>query len=158
MSRPRLSTPRSTAHMPPPPPARPVLAEEIPLFMRLEREVEDEFRPRMLESLQQRLQTVSDSLSIQEVPTCLQCDRPMCYHDSRPVSWMTRFGKVKVGVSRYRCKRCRQERRPLIEKLGVEPGRISGSLARLLALLGVVVPYELAAHLAWVFFGSRSMP
>jgi len=35
----------------------------------------------------------------------------------------------------------------------VEPGRISGSLARLLALLAVVGPYELAARLAWLLLG-----
>ena len=155
MSRPRRSAPLSTAHRAPLPPVRPVLAEEIPLFMRLEREVEDEFRQRMLECLQQKLQAVSDSFSIKEAPTCPQCGRPMGYHDARDVSWTTRFGKVWVCPSRYRCKRCRQESRPLIDRLGVEPGRISGSLARLLALLGVVVPYELAAYLAWVFFGVK---
>jgi hypothetical protein len=42
-----------------------------------------------------------------------------------------------------------------LDQLGVEPGRISGSLARLLALLGVIVPYELSAELAWIFFGTR---
>jgi hypothetical protein len=123
--------------------------------MQLEREVEDEFRQKMLKSLQRRLQTVSDWFSIQEAPKCPQCGRAMGYHDARKVSWTTRFGKVWVCPSRYRCKRCRQESRPLIDKLGVEPGRVSGSLARLLALLGVVVPYELAAHLAWVFLGVK---
>ncbi len=39
--------------------------------------------------------------------------------------------------------------------LGVEPGRISGSLARLLALLAVVAPYPLAAQLAWLLLGVR---
>ncbi|MBZ5619127.1 MAG: hypothetical protein LAQ69_10450 [Acidobacteriia bacterium] len=33
----------------------------------------------------------------------------------------------------------------MLDLLGVEPGRISGSLARRLALLAVVAPYTLAA-------------
>jgi hypothetical protein len=41
----------------------------------------------------------------------------------------------------------------LLELLGVEPGRICGSLARLLALLAAVAPYELAARLANLLLG-----
>jgi len=41
----------------------------------------------------------------------------------------------------------------LLDLLGVEPGRISGSLARLLALLAVVGPYELGVRLAWLLLG-----
>jgi len=52
----------------------------------------------------------------------------------------------------------RQERRPLLDLLGVEPGRISGSLARLLALLAVVAPYPLAATLAWLLLGVKISP
>jgi len=40
----------------------------------------------------------------------------------------------------------------------VEPGRISGSLARLLALLAVVAPYTLAAQLAWLLMGVKISP
>jgi hypothetical protein len=66
---------------------------------------------------------------------------------------LTRFGWVKILVYRYRCSRCRREFRPLLDFLEVEPGKVSGSLARLLGLLGVVVPYELAAELTLLFFG-----
>ena len=45
------------------------------------------------------------------------------------------------------------ECRPLRDLLGVEPGRISGSLARLLALMAAVAPYSLAARLAWLLLG-----
>src|SRR2546427_1395327 len=37
-------------------------------------------------------------------------------------------------------------------------GRISGSLARLLALLAVVAPYSLAARLAWLLLGVKISP
>jgi hypothetical protein len=40
----------------------------------------------------------------------------------------------------------------------VEPGRISGSLARLLALLAVVAPDPLAARLAWWLLGVTVSP
>jgi hypothetical protein len=56
---------------------------------------------------------------------------------------------------RYRCRPCQQNRRPLLEVLGVEPGRISGSLARLLAVLAVVAPYPLAAQLAGLLLGVK---
>lgn len=76
-------------------------------------------------------------------------------HDRRKVTWTARFGKLEAGISRYRCKGCSLESRPLLEWLGVEPGRISGSLARLLALLGTVAPYPLAAQLAWLLLGVK---
>jgi hypothetical protein len=45
-----------------------------------------------------------------------------------------------------------------LDLLGVEPGRISGSLARLLALLAVVAPYPLAARLAQLLLGVTISP
>ena len=79
----------------------------------------------------------------------------MSYHDRRPVSWWARFGKLQVGAVRFRCTRCGYECRPLLDHLGVEAGRISGSLARLMALLAVITPYELAAKLVWLLLGVR---
>jgi len=125
--------------------------------MLLEREVEDEFRPRLLEALQRRVDALAAGLS-EAAPNCPRCTHLLHYHDSPTVSWLTRFGRMRAQASRYRCPACRQEHRPLLELLGVEPGRISGSLARLLALLGVVVPYELAARLAGLFFGGQVSP
>jgi len=61
-------------------------------------------------------------------------------------------------VARYRCPACKKECRPLLDLLGVEPGRICGSLARLLALLAVVAPYTLAARLAWLLLGVKISP
>jgi hypothetical protein len=145
------------AHLAPPPAARPVLAPEIPRFMLLEREVEDEFRPRMLQALEHRVNTLAEA-SRQQAPICPGCSHPMRYQDQPAVSWLTRLGRLRARASRYRCPACKQECRPLLEQLGVEPGRVSGSLARLLALLGVVVPYELAARLTWLFFGVQVSP
>jgi hypothetical protein len=71
----------------------------------------------------------------------------------RASSLLTRFGKLGLSSAVYRCRPCKQEIRPLWQRLGVETGQVSGSLARLLALLGVVVPYELAAKLCVLFFG-----
>lgn len=58
-------------------------------------------------------------------------------------------------MTRYRCRGCRKECRPLLDELGVEPGRISGSLARLLGLLAVIVPYQLASELAKLLLGVK---
>ena len=85
--------------------------------MLLEREVEIEYRPRMLEALQNKVSAVADSL---------QCHLPMKRQDTETVSWVARFGGFHASVTRYRCPACRGERRPLLDLLGVEPGRISG--------------------------------
>ena len=68
------------------------------------------------------------------------------------------FWTSACRVSRYRCGPCRIQCRPVLDVLGVEPGRISGSLARLLALLAVVAPYPLAARLAWLLLGVVVSP
>jgi hypothetical protein len=120
--------------------------------MLLEREVELEHRPRMLQALQGKVNAVADSLRDQ-TPVCDQCGQPMKRHDTESVSWMARFGDLHASVVRYRCRACKIQRRPLLDLLGVEPGRISGSLARLLALLAVVAPYTLAAQLAELLLG-----
>ena len=137
-------------------PQRPAL-QEVSQFMLLEREVELEYRPRMLQALPNRVKTVADSLRDQ-TPTCERCRQPMKRHDAEPVSWMARCGVLSATVERYRCPTCQDERRPLLDRLGVEPGRVSGSLARLLALLAVVAPYTLAAQLAWLLLGVRISP
>jgi hypothetical protein len=123
----------------------------------LEREVEIEYRPRLLEALQGKVNAVADAVRDQ-TPCCSQCGQPMQRHDTESVSWLARFGRLHASVARYRCPPCKQECRPLLDRLGVEPGRISGSLARLLALLAVVAPYTLAAQLAWLLLGVQISP
>jgi hypothetical protein len=148
--------PRTPAAQPAEVPQRPAL-QEVSQFMLLEREVEIQHRPRMLEALQDKVNSVADSLRGQ-TPACSQCSQPMQRHDAETVSWRARFGRLQASVVRYRCPACKDERRPLLDLLGVEPGRISGSLARLLALLAVVAPYTLAAQLAWSLLGVKISP
>ena len=96
------------AHLAPPPAPRPVLAPEVPRFMLLEREVEDEFRPRMLQGLQHKVHTLAEA-SRQQAPICPGCSHPMRYQDQPAVSWLTRFGRLRARASRYRCPACKQE-------------------------------------------------
>jgi hypothetical protein len=139
------------------PPVRPVLADKPSKFLLLERAVEDEYRPRMREELQRRVSEMAETTRA-ESPVCVPCGRLMVCQDVRPVSWWARFGRLRVGVPRYRCPDCGLESRPLLDLLGVEPGRICGSLARLLALLAAVAPYPLAARLAWLLLGVTISP
>jgi hypothetical protein len=136
------------------PPMRPILAESPSRFVLMERAVEDEYRPRMLQELQERVEEYAKTTRSQS-PACSQCGRVMVCQDVRPVSWLARFGRLRVGVPRYRCPVCKSECRPLLELMGVEPGRISGSLARDLAVLAAVVPYTLAARLADLLLGVK---
>ena len=139
------------------PPVRPMLAEGPSEFVMMERAVEDEYRPRMLQDLQRRVEGLAES-SRAQAPVCSQCKRVMVCQDVRSVSWLARAGRLRVGVPRFRCPACKTERRPLLEVLGVEPGRISGSLARDLAVLAAVVPYTLAARLADLLLGVKISP
>lgn len=133
----------------------PALAVAPSLFMSLERGVMLEYRPRMLEELQRRVNAVAESSRTSARPVCPQCHQPMRRKDSRTVSWIALFGKVRAPVDRYCCEPCHLQRRPLLEILGVESGRISGALARLLCLLAVVAPYQLSARLAWLLLGVK---
>jgi hypothetical protein len=144
------------AHVALPARIRPVLCTQPPCFLTLEREVEQEYRAPMLARLQQKVNAVAASHSA--APRCMRCDQPMGHQDTRRVSWIARCGRLFADVSRYRCSPCHYECRPLLEQLGVEPGRISGSLARLLALLAVVAPYPLAAQLAKLLLGVSISP
>jgi hypothetical protein len=142
------------AHIALPPPQRPVLTEQPSKFILLEREAEEEYRGLILASLQGKVEAVAEVVESQP-PRCVHCQLPMGHQDRRTVGWLARCGRLRVQVNRYRCRRCRAERRPLLEELGVEPGRICGALARLLAVLAVVAPYELAARLADVLLGVK---
>ena len=137
--------------------ARPNLAQQGSQFMRLEREVEQEYRPRMLAELQRRVEAVAETAQA-VAQACPRCGQVMGRKDTRRVSWLARFGRLQAPVARYYCRACRIQCRPLLDLLGVEPGRISGSLARLLALLAVVAPYPLAARLAWLLLGVTVSP
>ena len=139
------------------PPMRPMLAESTSEFVLLERAVEDEYRPGMLQELQRRVEELANTMRTQ-APVCSPCKRVMVCQDVRSVSWLARVGRLRVGVPRYRCPACKTECRPLLDLLGVEPGRISGSLARDLAVLAAVVPYALAARLADLLLGVKISP
>jgi hypothetical protein len=117
-----------------------------------ERAVEQEYRPLMLAELQRRVDAVAQTAQIRE-PVCPRCGRTMGRKDTRPVSWLARLGRLSAPVSRFVCRACPVQCRPLLDLLGVEPGRLSGSLARLLALLAAVAPDSLAARLAWLLLG-----
>ena len=138
------------------PPERPVLAAPS-RFLLLEREVETEYRPQMLAALQGKVNAVAEQVQA-ATPSCPRCGRPMRCQDTRSVSWLARCGSLHALVSRYRCRPCHHECRPLLEELGVEPGRISGALARLLAVLATVAPYSLAARLAELLLGVTISP
>jgi hypothetical protein len=137
--------------------AVPALLAEVPLLVRLEREVEEELRPLLRERLVEKI--AAEAASLQgTAPRCDGCGKAMECRGRKPFSFTCRFGKVELATSAYRCPPCRQRKCPLIDKLGVEAGRLSGSLARLVALLGVVVPYELASRLVSLFFGVEVSP
>ena len=113
-----MAEPRLACPAPAPPPVRPILSEQPSRFILLEREVEREYRPQMLARLQEKVNAVAEEAHA-TAPSCPQCARPMGYHDTRPVSWLAHWGRVQASASRYRCAACKQDRRPLVDLLGV---------------------------------------
>jgi hypothetical protein len=154
MARRRKAPPVPAAHRPPPPPAAPTLLECAPLLVRLERQVEDEFRDARLGRLTDKV-AAEDNRLVGQAHACPACGESLENRGRRRTWWLTRYGKLVWRCATYRCRRCRRTVRPLLDHLGVEPGRVSGSLARLVALLGVVAPYALAAQLVELCFGVR---
>src|SRR6266536_4610073 len=71
--------PRKPAAEPAQAPQRPGL-QEVSQFMLLEREVEIQYRPRMLKALQDKVNAVADSLQGQTL-VCSQCHQTMKRHD-----------------------------------------------------------------------------
>src|SRR5882672_8920913 len=94
-------------------PARPKLAEQASQFMLLERAVEEEYRPRMLEELQRRVEAMAQNAQA-AAPECPRCGQVMRRKDTRSVSWWALFGRLQVRVARYRCEPCGVQCRPLL--------------------------------------------
>ena len=133
-------------------PAPPPLPAGVSPLIGFEREVVDEFRAEMRTRLAQKLAAFDAALP-EEAKLCATCGERMHSRGRRPHLTLTRYGEIDLRPQTFGCDRCKTSRQPLIERLGVEVGHLSGSLARLTALLGIVVPYELAAQLVLLFFG-----
>lgn len=135
-------------------PERPTLSPEPSLFMQMERGIVKEFRPQMLCELGRRVEAETEQLR-REPPICPKegCGRRMHRRGSTTTTQLTLCGLLAIRADTFRCEPCKTRVRPLFDRLGIESGRISGSLARLMALLGVVVPYDLAANLVWILLG-----
>lgn len=146
--------PRPDRVAPPAPPARPTLPATPTRFEQLEQAVWARARPDVCAAVIAAL--AEEAAAQRAAARAICCGQPMRRHDARAVTWRTWVGRVHVTVDRYRCRQCGDERRPLLDILGVEPGRLSGWLARQLALLGSVVPYTLAAELATPLLGVRT--
>jgi hypothetical protein len=148
------SVPRPDRIAPPAPPVHPTLPATATRFEQIEQTVWARHRPVVCAAVSGALADEAAAQRAEARPIC--CGHPMRRHDARAVTWQTWVGRVHVTVDRYRCRQCGAERRPLLDILGVEPGRLSGWLARHLALLGSVVPYALAAELAAPLLGVRT--
>ena len=141
-----------TAHVAEPPAPAPTILDDVPLIVRLEREVKAEFAPLMRARLTERI-AAEDATRGGSAPTCDGCGRKTAARGRVTTSLRSQFGELSLRPAVYRCAPCRRQVRPMWQWLGVETGRLTGALARLVALLGVVVPYELAAQLCTELLG-----
>ena len=83
--------PRTPAAQPAQAPRHPVL-QDVSQFLLLEREVEIQYRPRMREALQDKVNAVAGSLRDQ-TPACCRCGQPMKRHDTETVSFVAHLGR-----------------------------------------------------------------
>ena len=134
-----------------------MILDDVPRLVQLEREVKEEFRPRMCARLRERIAAEEAEL-MGNAPTCDRCGRKMKSRGRKPCVLTSQFGDLSLSPSVYRCRPCKWQVRPLWNRLGVETGYITGALARLVALLGVIVPYEMAAKLAAELLGVNVSP
>lgn len=121
--------------------------------MQIERDVIAAYRPQMLAEIGRRIEMEAEQLR-HVAPVCPNtgCGRPLRRRGVDSVTQRTLCGEITIHAEVFRCTHCATRSRPLFDWLGLEPGRISGALARVIALLGVVAPYELAARIVALLF------
>lgn len=141
------------AHQGPLPTPPPKLLDQVPLLSRFEQEVLDEFREPQRLRLEEKIRLLQES---QPVPIC--CGHSMKNRGRKKCTFLTLLGLIILFPITFRCKTCKRIVRPLMDALGIEPGRLSGMLARYLATLGVIVPFQQAARLAFQFFRVTVSP
>src|SRR5450759_3522983 len=96
-----MANPRLACLAPEPPPLlHPVLSDRPSRLILLEREVEEEYRPQMLDTLQRKVNAVAEEVHV-KLPACPQCGQAMGHHNTRSVSWLARCGSLQTSVSRY---------------------------------------------------------
>lgn len=78
---------------------------------------------------------------------CPHCDRTANYKRQRGICLHTMFGQVSVKRSYYQCEDCHQGHAPLDHKLGLRANGMSAELERLVARVGVQMPFAQASAL-----------
>ena len=126
-------------------------------LVQLEREVKEEFLPLICARLLERIK-VEEARLAGSAPNCPRCGRKMKVRGCKPCVLTSQFGDFPLSPAVYRCRPCQWQMRPLWTWLGLETGYITGALALLVALLGVIVPCEMAAPLASELFGVAVCP
>lgn len=111
-------------------------------------------------SLQKLAQLVMAELLVQLEPErekridC-ECGGELVFERRRGAKFKSSFGWVSYERDCYGGCGCGKGKSPLDETLGIEPGKISAELARLLALVGVELPYEASSQLVEEFLLLR---
>ena len=141
------------AHRGPPVVARPKELGAVPELTRLEEAVAEEFLPLMRQRLADEVAALEAAFSLRR-HCCEECGAEMRPNGVKRKGCLTRFGMVPVPSHVVRCPKCQTSKRPFLLHLGLETtGRLSPSLARLVALMATVVPYQLAVVLLRQFLG-----
>lgn len=146
------------AHRGPVPAKKPSVRDTPPLLTALEQAVLNEHRPLMRQALEDRVREEEQRFA-QLVRRCGQCKAVLLSKGIKRTKCLTQFGQVEIPSHVLRCADCHTSERPFLAYLGLEAaGRLSPMLARLVALMATVVPYEMAATLLLEFLGVRVSP
>jgi len=79
--------------------------------------------------------------------TCPSCDEKASYVRQREACLQTMFGKVRYKRALYHCESCREWHSAMDEALGLRPNAMSAEVERLVAQLGVHMPFAQASTL-----------
>jgi hypothetical protein len=98
---------------------------------------------------QEILQTMVEKVGEASVDKCSRCGGKTQYKYKRPKIIWTLCGQVTVKRRYYYCCHCGNGESPLDKKLGLDDSHLSGTVRRLISLIGAEVPFERTQELIY---------
>ncbi len=132
---------------------------ELPLISRLEKDVIEHHRAAMSADMQARVDLVEQELAARKAGyRCSSCGKAMENKGRKKSHLTTLAGAISLWRSAFRCAPCKLTRYPLDEALGVEAGRYSPALARLLALIATLCTFVQGCEIVERLLGIAISP
>lgn len=110
---------------------------------------EKKIKTRVMNIGQEILQTIIGKIAEEDGCKCSQCGRKSQYkYESSKEIW-TLCGQITVIRRYYYCHQCGYGESPLDKNLGLDESHLSGTIRRLISLIGAEVPFERTQELIY---------